>query len=719
MSCVNSALRESVPRFVGTIVAAGLLTTCVCVAAPAQSTGDEYNIVYSGFGINQHPENVKLYGNSGVQNWVEEDLPSEARIALPEPDQLPTTDAERNDAAVAIGKELAQMMKDRSGETHGRFEVETIQHSGAMAYAAQGVGAYKDLLLWQQMCVTAMQVAKSELSREQPVHVNAVMGSNDTYTLSEALLQRNSQPFDTITMDDGRAYVAHVVRMAEFHHVPTTLITTNGDYWSFRDMIANRDGAHAAIGRSSYIRCVDVDMGPFRRPGSEHIVAMTGNDPIQHVCVVDATGRRNLSNTRDAIFHEAWNPPATAAPTERKTGGIDLSDMSIAYVSGERSGTADGTPAVLFRAPFLISSITTPGVRDRADELRTAFDIGLSLQPNRLFVNLNPYENNRITDRLLAKTDVGRDLLLADLQLKHDTSAITDPRRSDIGREYWQRLAIAAGETHAITQETRTWIVPGTILVDATGGKAVLVDADLRVCSETEYLAGQKGANLSLSASDRLFAELILPILADRVNNAPEYAALRRDYRSLALARWYREQYKDADAPEAKLIGSDSVSGFESRSKWSPTAIWKLYMNSVQHGDYNFTVRSEKNLPNGVRRISISRYFSGGVDFSGLAPQVKNAIEPATERFIQAASQPEGVMSGAELWFSDAQPNRLGRESKAANPKLVHHAVAFVHWADVGLIAIFVASCTAAWIVAHRTPSKTRPGLLSRKSTRM
>lgn len=48
---------------------------------------------------------------------------------------------------------------------------------------------------------------------------------------------------------------------------------------------------------------------------------------------------------------------------------------------------------------------------------------------------MNP---NRIVDSEVGKTDAGRILLLADLQLKTDIDKLTDPRVSQRGQQFWQ-----------------------------------------------------------------------------------------------------------------------------------------------------------------------------------------------------------------------------------------------------------------------------------------
>ena len=107
-----------------------------------------------------------------------------------------------------------------------------------------------------------------------------------------------------------------------------------------------------------------------------------------------------------------------------RLGGIDFSSLELRYVSdkGSKLGYA-------FRAP----SSATPG--DPATGLETArqssdaFFTWLALPPQSFWVNLNPSQPDRIIDPQLARTDVGRVLLDADMALKRSAVNLTRPTR--------------------------------------------------------------------------------------------------------------------------------------------------------------------------------------------------------------------------------------------------------------------------------------------------
>ena len=69
----------------------------------------------------------------------------------------------------------------------------------------------------------------------------------------------------------------------------------------------------------------------------------------------------------------------------------------------------------------------TPKLQDATQELFNYFLIGLSLPNDKFWVNLRPDAPEQIIDPELEKTDMGKIMLEADLQLKKDTASLTSP----------------------------------------------------------------------------------------------------------------------------------------------------------------------------------------------------------------------------------------------------------------------------------------------------
>jgi len=240
------------------------------------------------------------------------------------------------------------------------------------------------------------------------------------------------------------------------------------------------------------------------------------------------------------------------------------------------------------------------------------FRIGLALPNASFWVNLRPDQEDNIIEGSLAKTDLGKVLLEADLQLKKDLAAFTSPDTPE-GKLYWDKLYARAdqlfGEQEVeLPTYTRPWIVPGEIILRETSssqgrvvsseGKAnpsaYIYKATLKVMLEEDYISsqgrvvrgeGSRGLKKTSpviarspatkyqddetifltqqqtnftdprlkelnSYSSELIRQLIIPKLTKTVNSSKRYAPLRQVYYSLILAQWFKTKHRDLGAPE-------------------------------------------------------------------------------------------------------------------------------------------------------------------------
>src|SRR3989338_4093921 len=202
-----------------------------------------------------------------------------------------------------------------------------------------------------------------------------------------------------------------------------------------------------------------------------------------------------------------------------------------------------------------LKDIKDEELQDKAKELLNYFLIGISLPNDKFWVNLRPDAPEQIIDPVLEKTDIGKIMLEADLQLKKDTASFTSPKTRE-GKSYWDKLYKRAGElfgTENITipTVTRPWIVPGEVIIresECSGSasftaSAYVYKANLKVMLEEDYLRETKderrGTIINYSFKDlrlkelnqystQLIRELILPKLTKEVNTAKRYASLRQ-----------------------------------------------------------------------------------------------------------------------------------------------------------------------------------------------
>lgn len=251
------------------------------------------------------------------------------------------------------------------------------------------------------------------------------------------------------------------------------------------------------------------------------------------------------------------------------------------------------------------------------------FFVGLAMPDEKFWVNLNPKEPQRIVDPVLGDTDLGRIMLNADLRLKEDICALTNPETSSIGKEFWKRLyekADQLGIIDKIPVMTRLWIVPDEVIVYETENQITIISNRLKVCLESAYLSQEieikDGRQRQLQDyASNLMEELVSPLLNQKVNESYSYSDLREVYCALILARWYKQKFNHQPNSLLKMVDlqvlQDSSMGFF----YNSGQIYQDYLKSLKQGEYAF---SETDIEGAyfypIR--TIRHYFSGGVDFT-------------------------------------------------------------------------------------------------------
>ncbi|MFA5100293.1 MAG: HEAT repeat domain-containing protein, partial [Candidatus Omnitrophota bacterium] len=258
-----------------------------------------------------------------------------------------------------------------------------------------------------------------------------------------------------------------------------------------------------------------------------------------------------------------------------------------------------------------------PAIEQAARDLMTYFFIGVQLPDSSFWVNLRPDSPDRIIDDSLAKTDIGRIMLAADVQLKKDLASCTSPNTKE-GREYWNKLykkaeELFGSEDISIPTVTRPWIVPDEIILRDAGTNAYIYKATLKVLLESDYLKDNSGMQIEDTRfktlndySSQIIRESILPKLSKDVNISKRYAPLRQVYYSLILAQWLKAKFKNAP-------GTPDMANLTSTTPWSKNTYFNQYRDSFQKGEYN--VQETTQTPYGR---TIRQYFSGGIKISGL-----------------------------------------------------------------------------------------------------
>src|SRR5208283_4817972 len=125
----------------------------------------------------------------------------------------------------------------------------------------------------------------------------------------------------------------------------------------------------------------------------------------------------------------------------------------------------------------------------------------LTIPEQDLWVNLSPYEKDRIIPNHFGLTEMGRDLLAEDYMLKQITASLIYPE-DEVGKKFWKRVYEEAAKKFGTTNIpintfNKVWIVPEKAVVyeNAQAGTAYVVESKLKVMLEQDYLAFNKNMN--------------------------------------------------------------------------------------------------------------------------------------------------------------------------------------------------------------------------------
>ncbi|MCA9401256.1 MAG: hypothetical protein KC713_06490, partial [Candidatus Omnitrophica bacterium] len=279
---------------------------------------------------------------------------------------------------------------------------------------------------------------------------------------------------------------------------------------------------------------------------------------------------------------------------------------------------------------FVIDSGDTPFVSEEEGESLTKYFLtALTLPEEELWVNLSPYEKDRITSDTLSQTLMGKELLIQDYMLKQMSASLSYPE-SELGQKFWDRVYDNAYKQYGTTDlpmntYNKVWVVPQTAVVYDFGDSAYVSETYLKVMMDSDYLALKK----SLPPSDEItiagnypakdindlsadiFKELILPEIEKEVNEGEHFASLRQIYHSVILATWFKKRLKEhvlntGYADQSKLSGVDDTDPRITKD------VYDQYLKAFQEGAYKYI---KEDYDEGTQSIVPRQYFSGGLGF--------------------------------------------------------------------------------------------------------
>jgi hypothetical protein len=267
-------------------------------------------------------------------------------------------------------------------------------------------------------------------------------------------------------------------------------------------------------------------------------------------------------------------------------------------------------------------------LKKEADRLVRYFLASLTIPEKDMWVNLSPYDSNRIVAQEFGVTEMGKDMLAQDYLLKQVASTALYPEGKE-GKEFWSKIYQEAYKSFGTTEiqvETfnKIWIVPdkATVYENAIDNTAVIVESKLKVMLEEDYLALTK--HLPIEHTDKALAEkrkisndlirqIILPLIEKEVNTGKNFAVLRQVYNSLILAFWYKNKIKESLLSKG-YVDRKKTHGIDVEDKDMAQEIFQLYVKAYKKGVFNY-VKEDVGPDN---QMIPRKYFSGGVSLFDL-----------------------------------------------------------------------------------------------------
>jgi hypothetical protein len=284
-----------------------------------------------------------------------------------------------------------------------------------------------------------------------------------------------------------------------------------------------------------------------------------------------------------------------------------------------------------FQFDFIIdtgdSQMVGKGLKEESNRLIKYFLAAVTTPDTDLWVNLSPYEQNKIIPPSFGKTEMGRDLLAQDYILKQITASIIYPEEQ-MGKKFWDKVYAEAKARYGTTDIpvntfNKVWIIPEKSVIYENGTTAYVTETKLKVLLEQDYLTlqnnkanSQLGTNQLLesdvselsSLSSKIVREIVIPELEKEVNTGKNFATIRQIYNSLVLAFWYKKRLKNSILSKL-YTDKNKVTGVDIKDKAEAQKIYDRYIQAFKKGVYNyvredFDAESQETIPR--------KYFSGG-----------------------------------------------------------------------------------------------------------
>ncbi len=277
--------------------------------------------------------------------------------------------------------------------------------------------------------------------------------------------------------------------------------------------------------------------------------------------------------------------------------------------------------------PFRFDFFIDPGqegkkpeeVSKESEKLIKYFLASLTVPEEQLWVNLSPYEKDRIMPSAFGITEMGRDLLAQDYFLKQISASLLDPS-TPRGEEFWKKIYSKirqlGGNAGAINTFNKVWIIPETAEVYTKNGNAFVVSSHLKVMLEEDYVAGRL-ENSGVAPAEKnqyspVVREVIVPAIEKEVNEGENFAMLRQIYNSMILATWFKRHLRESLFSQI-YVGQNKVGGVDVDDKDIKEKIYQQYLAAFKKGVFDF-IREDYDAA--TDETTPRKYFAGGINFN-------------------------------------------------------------------------------------------------------
>ncbi|MBF0531897.1 MAG: hypothetical protein HQL23_02250 [Candidatus Omnitrophica bacterium] len=271
--------------------------------------------------------------------------------------------------------------------------------------------------------------------------------------------------------------------------------------------------------------------------------------------------------------------------------------------------------------------INSPAFKAESQKLIKYFLATLTIKEDDLWVNLSPYEKDRMIPTDLGQTEMGRDMLAQDYILKQLTASLMYPE-NELGKKFWDKVYAKVQKQYGnvdipIDTFNKVWIVADRAKVMQIHNSAFVTGWRLKVMMEEDYTALEKSSGISRRAHTRYarhrdesahalaaqaeltgsgapppfrsaqsmaaaaVKEIIIPEIEKEVNQGKNFAQLRQMFHAMILAAWYKKSLKNALINQV-YSNKGKTGGVATADPKEKDKIYQKYVQTFQQGVFNY-----------------------------------------------------------------------------------------------------------------------------------